>query len=300
MTLRVLALLLLGLAAMPLAAVPLWSVEHPDGAGKVLLLGSVHMLRAQDQPLPSEVDAAYRRAGRVVLELHPAELAPSATQAALAKIGFTSPGASIREVLTAAEWQQAETQADQAGLRLEPVATFEPWFATIVLYTSALVAAGFEPALGVDQQIASWAGRDGKPAGGLETLDEQLGLFKGLAAGVQRELFLKTLEELAALEADTAALVTRWRAGDLHALAGHLEEDFRGYEELRARFVTDRNRAWVTAIEPLLEGGETTLVVVGALHLVGPEGLPALLEARGYRVTRSRADRSPRTFTAAR
>jgi uncharacterized protein len=251
----------------------------------VLLLGSVHLLRAQDQPLPDAVQAAYREADRVVLELDPAELGPAATQAALAEIGFMSPGMSVREVLGAAEWQQAEALAGDAGLRLEPVAMLEPWFATVVLYTSALAASGYDPALGVDQQIADWAARDGKPAGGLETLDEQLRLFKGLAADVQRELFLKTLEELPTLEAATAALVARWRAGDLAALAAYLEEDFRGYEDLRARIVTDRNRTWTAAIEPMLADGDTTLVVVGALHLVGPEGLPALLASRGYRVT---------------
>jgi uncharacterized protein len=282
---RVLSLLMLGLAAAPLAAVPLWSVEDAQAAGKVLLLGSVHLLRAQDQPLPAAVQAAYREADRVVLELDPADLGPAATQAALAEIGFMSPGMSVREVLSAEEWERAETLAGDAGLSLEPVTMFEPWFATIVLYAGALAAAGYDPALGVDQQIADWAARDGKPAAGLETLDEQLRLFKGLGAGVQRELFLKTLEELATLEAETAALVARWRAGELEALAAYLEEDFRGYEDLRARIVTDRNRAWTAAIEPMLADGDTILVVVGALHLVGPEGLPALLTSRGYRVT---------------
>jgi uncharacterized protein len=283
--LHVFGLLCLGVAAMPLAAVPLWSVEHPAGAGTVLLLGSVHMLRAEDHPLPEAVEAAYRRADRVVLELDPADLDPAATQAALAEIGFMSPGMSIRDVLSAAEWRLAETLAAEAGLRLQAVAMFEPWFATIMLYTGALTAGGYDPGLGVDQQVAGWAARDGKTAGGLETLDQQLRLFKGLAADTQREMFLKSLEELPGLETETAALVARWRAGDLDALAVHLEDDFRGYEDLRARLVTERNRAWVTAIEPLLADDATTLVVVGALHLVGPEGLPALLDSRGYRVT---------------
>jgi uncharacterized protein len=63
----------------------------------------------------------------------------------------------------------------------------------------------------VDQQVADWAARDGKPVAGLETLDEQLLLFKRLTADTQRELFLKTLAELATMQ-EAGALVAEWRA----------------------------------------------------------------------------------------
>jgi uncharacterized protein YbaP (TraB family) len=36
----------------------------------------------------------------------------------------------------------------------------------------------------------------------------------------------------------------------------------------------------------MLQGDEDVLVVVGAMHLVGDRGLPALLEKRGFRVER--------------
>ncbi len=285
MKFRVLALLALALLAGPLAAVPLWTVERGDGAAQVILLGSVHLLRADDLPLPDEIHEAYERAGRLVMELDPAELAPGTSQAALQRIGITSPGGSAAELLSAEEWRLAETLAAEAGVDLQAVAPFEPWFGAIVLYTSALIASGYDPALGVDQQVAGWAARDAKPVTGLETLDEQLLLFKQLGAQTQREMLLKTLEELVAMEADTEALITQWRTADLSALTRRLETDFRNYEELRESIVVDRNRNWLPAVEALLDQGGTSLVVVGTLHLVGPEGLPALLEKRGFRVT---------------
>ena len=285
MSIRGWLLLALLLLAGPAAAVPLWSVESEHGAGEVILLGSVHLLRAADLPLPDAVHVAYERADRLVMELDPRELAPGASQAALQRIGIMSPGGSAAELLSAEEWRLAETLADEAGVDLQSVAALEPWFGAVVLYTSALVAAGYDPSLGVDQQVAGWAVRDAKPVAGLETLDEQLLLFKRLSAPTQREMLLKTLEELVAMEADTATLVAQWREGDLAALARRLETDFRNYEELRASIVVDRNRNWLPAVEALLEAGGTSLVVVGTLHLVGPEGLPALLAARGLRVT---------------
>lgn len=285
MAARLIALLALGLLAGPLAAVPLWTVQDEHGAGQVILLGSVHLLRAEDLPLPDVIHEAYEGAERLVMELDPAELAPGASQAALQRIGIMSPGGSAAELLDAMDWRLAETLAGEAGVDLQAVAGLEPWFGAIVLYTSALIASGYDPALGVEQQIAGWAVRDAKPVAGLETLDEQLLLFKRLSAETQREMLLKTLEEIVAMEADTDALVAQWRAGDLTALTRRLETDFRHYEELRASIVVDRNRNWLPAVEALLNESGTSLVVVGTLHLVGPEGLPALLEERGFRVT---------------
>lgn len=285
-----LLLLLVALGwAGPLAAVPLWSVQGDSGESEVLLLGSVHLLRAEDQPLPPAVHQAYGRAVRVVLELAPEALSPAAYQRALASVGITTPGRSVADVLSPHEKAEAERLARAAGLDLAPVAGLEPWFAALALYTAALAATGHDPALGVDQQVADWAVRDSLPTDGLETLEQQLLLFKELDLPTQRALLLKTLEELPALGTDAGALIGEWRNGDIEALAARLVEDFLGYEALRDQIVADRNRAWLPQVEALLEAPGTSLVVVGALHLVGPDGLPALLEARGWRLRRIEA-----------
>jgi uncharacterized protein len=292
--------LLLALFAPPLAAVPLWSATDASGESTVLLLGSVHLLRPEDQPLPEAVHDAYRRADRVVMELHPGELAPEAVQAALASVGLQSAGNSALEVL-GPEWPRAAARTAEAGLMLEAVAMFEPWFAALALYNGVLAASGFDPALGVDQQVAAWVARDDKPVAGLETLDEQLRLFKTLPPELQRDMLLKTIEELPTMGADSVALVGHWRDGDVAGLAERLEADFREHPELRMQVVGRRNHAWMSEIAALFEGGGTSLVVVGALHLVGPEGLPALLEHRGYSVTRLAAgDPPPGAIAAAR
>jgi uncharacterized protein YbaP (TraB family) len=48
--------------------------------------------------------------------------------------------------------------------------------------------------------------------------------------------------------------------------------------------VAGRNRNWLPQLEELLAGGEPAMAVVGALHLVGNDGLISQLRARGYRV----------------
>lgn len=278
-------LLVLGLAAGQAQAVPAWRVSAPGAPGEVLLVGSVHLLRQEQLPLPAVVEEAYAAADRLVLEVDPAELEPAASAAALERVGIDDVGRRGIDLFGADGWREIEKLARRAGLDPAPLGGFEPWFAAVSLYTGTLVAAGYDPALGVDQQLGLRALRDGRPAQGLETLDQQLGIFKGLAPEVQRDLLRKTLEELGAITAETDMLVAAWRSTDLGALASTLEEDFRGYPALRARLVDERNAAWTPQVAALLQQPGTSLVVVGALHLVGPGGLPERLREQGFLVT---------------
>lgn len=278
-------LLLLALAAGQAHAVPAWRVSAPGAPGEVLLVGSVHLLRPDDLPLPQVVEDAYAAADRLVLELDPAELEPAAAAAALERVGIDEVGHRSRDLFSESGWREVETLARNAGIDAAALAGFEPWFAAVSLYTGTLVAAGYDPALGVDQQLGLRALRDGRPARGLETLDQQLGIFKGLSPEVQRELLRKTFVELGAVAAETDQLVAAWRNTDLDALGRTLEDDFRGYPALRARLVEERNAAWTPQVAALLQQPGTSLVVVGALHLVGPEGLPERLRRQGFEVT---------------
>jgi hypothetical protein len=81
-------------------------------------------------------------------------------------------------------------------------------------------------------------------------------------------------------------MVAAWRAGDERGLERSLEEDFGDYPELAERLIYERNSRWASQVEGMLGGDEDVLLVVGAMHLVGERGLPALLAKRGLSVKR--------------
>ena len=58
----------------------------------------------------------------------------------------------------------------------------------------------------------------------------------------------------------------------------------RDYPEIHRKVIDDRNRRWLPQIEGLLSRGENALIVVGAAHLVGKNGIIELLKDRGYSV----------------
>ena len=75
-----------------------------------------------------------------------------------------------------------------------------------------------------------------------------------------------------------------WRRGDADTDTRIMMDGFRNFPSLGERFLTDRNRKWIPKIEGYLQSGKTYFVVAGAAHMGGPNGIVALLRARGYHI----------------
>ncbi len=92
------------------------------------------------------------------------------------------------------------------------------------------------------------------------------------------------LEEGDHFAAEFDALVAAWRAGDARALERMMAEEFKDSPGLFRTLTTERNRRWMQTLTGLLGEDQDYLVVVGALHLVGRDGLVELLRRQGYTV----------------
>jgi len=136
-------------------------------------------------------------------------------------------------------------------------------------------------ALGVERQLVARALADGKPIGGLETIEEQLAVLDGLSLEDQATFLEQTLDELDAAPTEVRRMIDAWRRADTGALAHLLLDEYGKAPALYGALVTARNQRWIPQIVALLARPDDTLVVVGALHLVGEDGLLELLERRG-------------------
>jgi len=271
------------LAAGPAAADPAaWRVE--EGRGALWLLGSVHYLRDRDYPLPAVVDRLYAEADAVLFEIDLDDLEPVAIESALMTAALLPKGDSLAAELAPKLYADASRRAAQYGLELQQLDRFEPWLAAITLLDRGMAARGFDANRGVEQYLLGRAAHDGKEVLGLETLAAQIAVFDGLSRADQAALLEQTLAELDSPEDEIGPLIDAWRAGQLDALADQLLEDFADFPTLYERLVVARNRAWIGELERRLAAGERLLVVVGALHLVGPNSVIELLRRRGHDV----------------
>ena len=83
---------------------------------------------------------------------------------------------------------------------------------------------------------------------------------------------------------DSASRVM-WKTGDSATLENLLNEASREAPVVYKRMLTDRNERWVPKLEELLRGDKRVMAIVGAGHLVGPDGVVELLKKRGWKIT---------------
>ena len=119
---------------------------------------------------------------------------------------------------------------------------------------------------------------------GLETIDYQLSLFDGMTMAQQDQMLAASLDDLDEERANVLKLTDAWKAGDGASIERILLDDMKDDPIMYQRLLVDRNRAWLPQLDALLSRGGRAFVVVGAAHLVGPDGLLAMFRAKGYKV----------------
>ena len=284
---RILAALLPLLAPLSAAAdaatpVTLWQVDGQQN--QLYLLGSVHLLRESDYPLPEVIDRAYEDAEQLIMELDMDDLDPVGTQAAVMRLGLLDGGRTLVDVLGQNDYDKAKSLADELGIPLDMLAKSKPWLAAVTIEQMLLSRLGFDPRYGVEMVLSGKAREDGKGVDGLETVEEQLGFLDGLSADAQRDLLLQTLEQGREAEELIEGMIDAWKTGDTAYLEANILKEFEDYPELYSAIVSERNERWLDTLTELLDDDRDYLVVVGALHLIGDDGLPSLLEQRGVDV----------------
>ena len=263
----------------------LWKAESE--VGTVYLLGSFHLLKAEDYPLHPHVEMAYAQAGHVVFEIDPAEMADPATMVAIQKLAKFDDGRTLRSVISkeTADKLQAFMGGSEAAMAGSDA--FKPWFMGMNLAVGAMASMGLNPQLGLDQHFMQRAGKDGKTVSGLETALDQMGALDRTPLSEQENMLAEALGPAAEMRSKIMELHDIWRAGDearlLEMVNGDMAEKTPQMYVLLNR---DRNNAWLPQVVAMLGEKETRLVIVGAMHLIGNDGLVELLRARGVEVER--------------
>ena len=260
-----------------------WRVEGAEN--HVYLAGSMHMLPPRAYPLPPPYERAYEATERLVLEADQAALQrPQARDALLAAARYDA--GDLRSHVGEELYRRTRAVARDQGLSMRRLDGYRPWFVAMAIEMQSYRAAGFRPDLGLDGHFHERALADARPVQPLQVIEAHLAIVTDMPASLSRDQLAITLDSADELAQAPADIYAYWRNGDAAGLAASVAEQADAYPALYDRLIYDRNEAWLPTIERLLARSGNALVLVGAVHLVGPRGLVERLRASGYRVIR--------------
>ncbi len=272
------------LSTHPLAQTHAFAWKATKGSGTVYLVGSVHMLTNDFYPLAPALDAAFKDSDLLVEEADLAEMLSPTTQFSMLSRGMLPAGQTLDKVISPATLALLNQHTSGLGMPIEALQQFKPWLLAMTLEAAEWQKAGFNADLGLDKHFFDRAQSENKAVQGLETTDFQISLFDGMSADQQDRFLAETLKGIDTETASVGKLASSWKAGDVAGVERLVLADVKSDPVVYDRLLVARNRVWLPKIEALFSRPRHAFVVVGAAHLVGPDGIVSMLKAKGYQV----------------
>jgi uncharacterized protein YbaP (TraB family) len=258
----------------------LWRLTR-DGRSS-WLYGTLHVGKPAWRRLGPQLTAALRASDVLALEIDPAD------PALLAALAELQPASLLPESLQA----RLDRAYTRACISRDAMATLHPVLQATTLTVLEARWLGMDPAYAMEQLLASQVRGNGRRVVSLESVAQQTAV---LVPQDPVEALAVVEQSLGQLEDQTARRVIdrmaqAWESGDLAALedyAGWCECAVSDADKAAMRKLNDeRNGPLAAGIEAQHRQGRRVFAAVGALHMTGPQGLPRLLEQRGFRVER--------------
>lgn len=281
-------LLLASLIGGPVMAAPaLWVARDADT--EIYLFGTMHVLTPKARWRTRAYDAAYAKADTVWFEADLDAIDPPAIRDLIARYGV-DPERPLSRKLKPAELAALKPILARGHMPLDRIDHMRPWAAALVLSIQPMTDRGYDVQSGADLTVTREARAAVKEIRTFETLEDQVRMFAALPEPVELQYLNDVIRDRSGHGRIAAggSLQDAWIAGDLTrlgpGLVGEMQARSPAFYEA---FLMRRNLAWADVLErEMASRGGTHLVNVGALHMVGEHGLPALMAARGYSVQR--------------
>ncbi|MEO9945279.1 TraB/GumN family protein [Paraglaciecola sp.] len=279
---RALSSIFLLLFAFNIHAASIWKVSSKTHS--LYIGGTIHILTPDDYPLPKEYDIAYQNSNKVVFETDMVAVRQPEFAQKMMSLMTYSDGTTIDKVLDADTYQALVVFLSSKGVPIQALGAYKPGMIAITLSMMELNAMGYTSE-GVDVFYSKLATGHSKPQAWLETPDEQLQFLTNMGDDDPSTMIDYTLKDIATMEDTFGKLHKAWSKGDMSAMADVGIYPFKAdYPAIYEDLISTRNKNWFPQIVSMLEDEPTELILVGALHLAGPDGILTKLQAKGYTI----------------
>jgi uncharacterized protein YbaP (TraB family) len=271
-----------GAAAQTRSRTFLWKVQ--SGGSVMYLAGSVHALTADAYPLNPAYQRAFDASSALVEEIDLAEADPLSGGLGLLAKGMYQDGRTFSSAVSRQTVTLVQEKLKNTPLALDLIQPMKPWMVMLMIEALGSQDAGLDPELGLDKHFYNLATDGRKQVIGLETAESQIDRFDKMPEAMQEQMLRSELAEMDTEKSSLRSILTAWQTGDAAAIEKMLLASFTTNPAAYTSLITERNRNWMPQLETCLRRSSPCFVIVGAAHLVGPQGLLAMLQQKGYRV----------------
>lgn len=267
---------------LSLQAASVWKVSNDQH--NLYIGGTIHFLTPKDYPLAKEYDVAYQASDKVIFEtdmlvVNSAEFG----QKMMSELTYDD-GTTINKVLQPEVYKALAIHLSLRQIPMQAFASFKPSLLAMTLAVVELQSMGYTSE-GVDMFFANLAKAQGKEQGWLETPDEQLAFIAGMGGDDPNVMIEYTLKDIKKMPEMLGKLHSSWLAGDMPAMADVGITPFKAdYPQIYQDLLVIRNNNWLPRIVEMMNDKPTEFILVGALHLAGPDSVLAKLKAKGYKI----------------
>ncbi|HPE56394.1 MAG TPA: TraB/GumN family protein [Bacteroidales bacterium] len=258
-----------------------WKVTKKNKT--IYLGGTIHILREQDFPFPAEFDQAYNNAEVLVFEANIKSMQDPAMATKMMQAAVYGGDTTLQTMLSETAYHSLENAFKEVGMQ---IAIFNKM--RVSMTVMSLTALKFQQmgmsAVGVDMYYLDKALEEGKKVEYLESVEKQINLLTHMGDGYEDSFVFYSLEDINQADTLLESMIFAWRTGESASSEEIIQEMKSEYPVLYQDLLVNRNNEWMKSLKKFLKSKEVELVLVGDLHLVGPDGLLELLRNNGYQV----------------
>ena len=268
----------------------LWEVEN--GKNKVYLLGSLHIMPEEVYPLDDRIEEAFEEADILVVEVDATTLDQEKVQAFIIENACYAEANNLQKELPEDLYKSVSEKFAELCVTMDQIDIYKPWFVSLTLGLSGLSKLDIKPGLGIDLHFLNKAQEKEMKILELETATSQLEMLASFPEDIQNDYLQYTLDDYENSKELFMNMLATWKAGDTDEMNAitkvkmlELEDKLPGITGYYHRMFTERDEKILDKLELLLNDEEEKVyfIIVGAIHLIGDDGLLKLLQEKGYK-----------------
>lgn len=273
----------------------IWEVTLPDSDTTLYLFGSIHAGTKDLFPLNDKIMDAYEDSDYLAVECDIVAFEEDiAAQMNMSQSMMYQDGSTIEDHLSAETFAKVKKYLEDTDSYYSMYVFFKPAMFESLLSLDAVEKSGMSADYGIDKFFINEATEDGKEIIEVESIESQMQMLANFPDGYYDFSLSMAVDSLREDDDPMGKLYKAWRKGDMAYFETELTDEYDeltdeqiGYlEEYNKAMLTDRNKLMSEAADEIFKDGKNCFYVVGLAHMIGEDGIVALLEDMGYTVTR--------------